>query len=81
MSMSEKRPGDSTSQLIADAEALRAGKDGKGGKGGRGPGTRQLVRDAERAIGREPSGGGAMKWVGVLALLALALGAAYLFIA
>lgn len=38
-----------TRQLIAEGEALRGKK-----KGARSPRTRQLVRDAERLIGREP---------------------------
>ncbi len=50
--MRKDAPSDSTSQIIASAEALRssAGKKRK-----RPPRTRQLVRDAERLIGREPS--------------------------
>lgn len=69
---------DSTKDLIAHGEALRS-KDGGAKKP---PRTKQLVRDAERLIGREPLANGVgtlLKLALAAALIALALGATFLF--
>lgn len=71
--MSTKKREDSTESLIREGEALRA--SAASGKS-RPPRTRQLVRDAERLIGRPPAVAAAlpvMRWVIVLSVLAIAI--------
>ena len=81
--MSNDKPSDSTRQLIADADALR-GEAPRGGADGKGkprpPSTRQIVRDAEKLLGRPTALSPALsmlKMAILMAALALAIGAAY----
>ncbi len=62
-----------TRSLVAEAEALRSGKESRHKQG-----TRGLVRDAEKLIGREPSPGakpaaGLLGAVVVIAAIAIGL--------
>jgi hypothetical protein len=72
--MSERKR-DSTEQLIAGAEALRAGDSKKK------PSTRQLVRDSERMIGRSQGSSAMPLVVGVVVVLALGAAAYFFFVA
>ncbi len=72
--MADKRD-DSTSALIAEAEALRSGK----GDDRKSQSTRSIVREAERAIGRPPSQSSSTPIVLAVAAALAALGAAIYF--
>lgn len=77
--MSDDQRKDSTKQLIAEGEALR-GQPGKK----KAPGTRTLVREAERLIGRggaAPGVKGLLVAAVALALVALAVAAMFLLFA
>ncbi len=70
---------DSTAQLVSEAEALRGGSS----SGKKPPRTRQLVRDAERLIGRPSSESTSrtMMWALALGAGALIVAVLYLFFA
>ena len=71
---------DSTQRLIAEGEALRNGQSG----GKKAPGTRQLVRDAERLIGRTPAVPSdvrrLLRWAIVMAVVALVVAGFFLLV-
>ncbi len=69
---------DTTAQLVAEAEALRGSGSGK-----KAPRTRQLVRDAERLIGRPPQSAAfkPLMWALVVGAGALILAVLYFFFA
>lgn len=71
---------DSTQRLIAEGEALRP----KEGAAKKAPRTRQLVRDAERLIGRTPAvpadARRLLRWAVIMAAVALALALLFLFV-
>ena len=77
--MSSKNREDSTEQLIAEGEALRSASRPK-----KAPATRQLVRDAERLIGRAPVRSGVkplLRWALVFALIGLVIAALFFLFA
>lgn len=79
--MSSPKREDSTESLILQGEALRSPASGRER---RSPGTRQLVRDAERLIGREPQAAGAkslLRWVVVLSVVAIVLAGLFFLLA
>ena len=78
--MANDQRDDSTQRLIAEGEALRA----KEAAAKKAPRTKQLVRDAERLIGRAPPVPAdtrrLLRWAVVLAVVALAVALLFLFL-
>jgi len=71
---------DSTQRLIAEGEALRA----KEGPAKKAPGTKQLLRDAERLIGRAPpvpaDSRRLLRWAVIMAVVALVIALVFLLV-